>query len=288
MAEKIEFLLPLQEFTASDGGAFRLSNSGNELQRVNVLQRDDGKLTAHANLHSVTHGTLVSGGESATLIIMDFSFHGSQQEGRRYREATINIRFTESGTVNEDTDPIVFQIAPSGSLTYNPLKVQQSQSTTIQNNIQAGLGASPVSLGIGLGFEKSAVVEKTDAAKLFGSPRIDGRNRGKPNSVRWTLLENRHEEGGIPSQLRTAILLSPRTDQGFRASVSLELAVDIRSRIKYLFGQIMKIDPVFFAAKEKRTNLRPKDLKEDEDLRKAIDAENLSACNLAAIGQLAS
>jgi len=272
-----EFTIPLLP-TGDDRAAFRLQNSPGELQRKHVVQRDISDLTVQADLFSVMHGRHTPDGLPAVLIVIDFRFLGSRSDGRRFRKATIDICFArEDQPVGNESDPVVCQIAPHGTFAMNP-SIQQ-QETTLSTNTSASAVFGLATLGIGAGFERKTTTETEKCTMLFGSCRIQGRSCGLQNSARWILIENDLDRRGIPSLLRTAILINSRTPERFRALVTIKADVNILysalGHIESFLGKAV-VDPVYFGDESTRIPLGP-------ELRD-VDIRNMSACNLDAIG----
>jgi len=284
MSEATEFSIPLS-YLGDEGAGLRLANLKGQVQRQHVIQRDDGHLAVHADLPYVLHGTLTPGGKAATLLILDFRFGGSRSEGRRFREATIDVGFAcENRKIGEDeeTDPIVCQMAPYGTLRLDPATVDYEQSISLSANAGAGVGLAV--LGVGAGFERKTTVEKTKHTILYGSLRISGRNCGPQNAVRWSIVENATEKGGIPGHLRTAILITPRTEGKFKVVVTINAKVDIFASLKRVFGGAV-VDPVYFGALGDRKDAKPES-GQSFDIASMIDTTDMMACKLGAIGAL--
>ncbi|KAF8244125.1 hypothetical protein K440DRAFT_610567 [Wilcoxina mikolae CBS 423.85] len=274
-----EFTIPLIPM-GDDRAAFRLQNSPGELQRPHIVQRDISDLTVQADLFSVMHGSDTPGGLPATLVVIDFRFLGSHSDGRRFRKAIIDICFArENEQAGNEFDPVVCQIAPYGTFAMNP-SIQQ-QETTLSTTTSANTGLGLSTLGICAGFERKTTTEREKCTMLFGSRRIQGRTHGLKNSARWMLLENDFDRRGIPSLLRTAILINPRTSGKFRALVTIKADVNMvysaLSNIESLLGKAV-VDPVCFGDESTRTPLGP-------ELRD-VDIQNMSACNLDTIGRV--
>ncbi|KAJ9655613.1 hypothetical protein H2201_008763 [Coniosporium apollinis] len=272
MSDSFEFpiyLLP----TGDDGSAYRLQDKpGGEMQRTHIVQ-DGSELTAQADLFSVIHGKVSPQGGTATLIVIDFRFTGSESHRKRFRKATIDIKFAlHDDTVGGELDPEVIKIAPYGTFFMDPSTKQED--TTVHANMSAGTGA-PVALGIEAGWEQTKSVVKEERATLSGSCRIEGRNYGSYNAARWKIHENKQQKHGIPSFLRTAILLAPKSTKRFRAFVAVDTHVDMLysagQRIKRFLGGVV-VDPVYFDEEGKRKPMGPKLAN--------VDIANLAECNL--------
>lgn len=85
---------------------------------------------------------------------------------------------------------------------------------------------------------------------MISSTRIIGRDFGSPNAVQWKLIENKSRLDGIPSYLRTAVLLKRKSDDRFLATIQTEVKVsrfssDLRQTIQKAVRGIQD-DPVVF------------------------------------------
>src|SRR5580704_11169007 len=98
-------------------------------------------------------------------------------------------------------------------------------------------------------------------AVMSGYPRIEGRLDGSHNAARWKLRENEQQKHGIPSILRTAIFLVPKSTQKFLAFVSTDTSVNLRSaaqqRLRKFLGGVV-VDPIYFDVEGRRKPFGPK------------------------------
>jgi len=259
--------------TGDEGASFRLQRKPGEIQHAHIIQ-EESELSVKADLFSVLHGTYTPGGDAASLIVIDFLFTGSDSRGKRFREATIDVQFAlESSKPGGNFDPIVDKIAPTGAFRMNP-STQQTSTKLFANATISG-GGGPVALGIGGGWEKTRSLDEEDWATMSGYPRIEGRLSGAHNAARWKLRENEQQKHGIPTILRTAILLVPKSTEKFRAFVSIDTSVGIISSAqqrlkKFLGGSV--VDPIYFDEEGRRKPFGPQPAN--------VDINNLSACDL--------
>lgn len=269
MSDQTQFLIPLFE-TGPDGAAFRVENIDQELQRQHMIQHQNSDLIVQADIHSITHGTMAKGGKPAMLLVWDFQFIGSQTGKRRFKEAEIQVQFGLAGKeIGDSLDPIVVQTAPFGKLAMDPST--ETQETTVSADAKLRI----YSIGIGAGFKRATTANKDSATILHGVRWISGRNRGKQNTARWFLWENQGTKKGIPSMVKTAMLVQPQNDERFMAVVTIKTKVDFVYTVKNALGRQL-IDPVYFGAKSERKNMGP----QFED----VVAEELEQCNLDNIG----
>lgn len=236
---------------------YRLQNQPGELQRPNVIDRTQGELSIISDLTHVVHGTLTPGGAPATLMAFTFHFNGSQIQGHRIKEVTIDIGFAHGNTAVGSTlyDPEVLQISPDGEFRWGHSSVigEETKGVTLSTG---GLGG-PMLAAVGFAPELDASWEATTPTinegqtTMYGSRKIMGRNRGSKNSGRWVLRENKLRKNGVPSKVTTAILVRPHPQSRgmFRAAVS----VDANVNVVYAVGEVVKrmvgknvVDPVVF------------------------------------------
>ncbi|KAF8248827.1 hypothetical protein K440DRAFT_660656 [Wilcoxina mikolae CBS 423.85] len=279
MEYETQFSIPLFD-TGNEGSALRCSNNQGEMQRKHIAQRKDSDLIFQADLFSVVHGTLTPGGDLATLIVMDFRFLGSRSGGRRFRKAEIKIGFSnDDQQIGSDHDPTVCQIAPYETFAMDPST--EVLETTIFSKATASAGLSLSTIGIGAGFERKKSMDRKKYTMMYGMRWIEGRTGGEQNTARWLVWENEIAKNGIPSFLRSAVLVSPRTDGKFQAQFTISAEVDMRysigGTIREVLGKAV-VDPVYFGSKSKRKNMGP----ELHD----VNPSNMSACDLDAIGMV--
>ncbi|KAF8250915.1 hypothetical protein K440DRAFT_638754 [Wilcoxina mikolae CBS 423.85] len=271
--------------TGDEGSAFRMRNwPPGQTQRPHIIQ-DGSDLTVKGDLFSVIHGRETPDGASGTLIVVDFQFIGSVPQQRRFRKAIIEIRFAhEDQKVGTEFDPEVLSIAPCGSFLKSPSS--EERESTIGANLGANAGLSGLA-GVELGaqWQLRTAGKKETWTSLFGSVRVEEREWGTSNTARWTITENELDRHGIPSLLRTAILVKPKTAGRFRALVAVDTEVDFLYAAKKVAKGCVKgfrgwnvVDPVYF---DQKTNFKDTNVEN-------IDMNNLSACNLDSIALVES
>ena len=107
-------------------------------------------------------------------------------------------------------------------------------------------GGGPASISAGFAWERTASQDEQDQTTVSGMIRYEGRPGGEKNAARWILMENKSQKNGIPSFLRTSILLQRENSEKFTAVVKIGTEVDFKSSLKSLFGRKDKDDPVIF------------------------------------------
>jgi hypothetical protein len=238
-----------------EGSAFRTKNDPSApYQRVNVTERR-GALDIRCTCLDIIHGLMSPDTEEfATLIVLKFKFD-SRKTARRISAVNITLQFAPEQP--GDPEPEVLQIAPYDSMVMVPTMQVRDKKITAGFN----LGAPPlagVDLGLEFGWESSVTRETTDATKVIGSIDLLGRNYGNADSASWTLLENATDKTGVPSTMRTTILLKRQDEKPFRCDFKIEAKVDhmssIDRRLQKLFGGRPKDDPLLFNPQLRPTN----------------------------------
>lgn len=264
----------LQTGDVSPRPVIRIQNIPGEFQRRHIIDRGS-EFTVQGDLLKVIHGHFSPGGDSATLIVAEFRFLSSENS-RQFREATIEFLFADSFDFESDgsRDPEVVRIAPIGKNSMNPTQEKWTTKRTTNASGEAG-GGDYGKLGGNISWEISKSFEKEYQASVNGIVRIEGRNYGAKNQARWDLLENASRGDGIPSLLRSVILLKRKGDEHFAATIKIKAKVDalhsLQSRWQDLLGKTPKDDPVFFNP----------DLGPLGDIPTDMDIENLSSYDLA-------
>lgn len=274
MADEKRFEIPLLETGADeDEASFRLQNAPEgEMQRQQILQQDASNLSLQVEIISVIHGTYTPDGPAATVVVTEFRFQGSRTHGRRFREAVLDMQFSLRDTkVGGVKDPEVVNIAPFGSFS------RGASTKTIGTTASANVSGTAGPFGeLGVGWERTSSVEKVAYTTLHGSKRIEGRYHGAQNTARWRLAENSNDKNGIPSVLRVAVLVKPKTEESFQASFGVDVKSDpLHSTISSLrrFRGKSIVDPMYFAEEEERYPLNP-------EFFGKVDLEDLSALDL--------
>ncbi|KAK6362729.1 hypothetical protein TWF730_000185 [Orbilia blumenaviensis] len=258
-----------------DGGAcFRTKNE--EGSNFRSLLVDSGEtLVTQANIKHIAHGTLTPKGSEATLLVFEFRFIStSLKEDRRFKSAIITLKFEDAGG-NERLEPEVFRIAPENTHALNPTTRIRDVSHTFGGGIFGGIDVA----GAELGYEMELHETKTSnhVTRITGMKRVRGRSYGAPNTVIWSIAENNHMVDGIPTFLRTSVLLKRKPDSVFRAFITIQSDVDFKTGIRRLTGRegTDPVDPF---------DIDP-DIEHPEDLNVAeIDLDSLGDLDLMAMG----
>ncbi|KAI0886864.1 uncharacterized protein GGS22DRAFT_158882 [Annulohypoxylon maeteangense] len=275
MAGRTHYDIPLFD-VGTEGAGFRLQNTANELQRPHIDQYRSSDVKYQADIFAVIHGTITPGGQHGLLLVTDFKFTSIPQK-RRFKRVEISIAFgRENKAVGGPNEPSVRQFAPCGAFSMD--ETTQNRVDTVEANVTLEGGFSLATLGIGSSFQRVTTTDIKSYAILNGMSWIEGRNEGAKNAVHWDITENRKSKFGVPSHVRTAILLELPDEARFRAE--LQVTADIgtfHQKVKRKVGARTGLDPVIFdPSEDQRFNIGP--------TLHDVDKGNLSACNLDELG----
>ena len=240
-------------------GSYRVKNY--EDQRPNIVDRMTGKsLMVKASLDGGVHGTMKApDGDLATLIFMEFQFSHTKST-RRFQSAEIIMTFSGARSERDSaegsmigSDPEVKDIQPRYRSCFLPTKTKVDVKHSAHLSGQGG--AYGANMDTGWAWERNQSFETEHEIVVNGGMSQEGRSDGADNTVRWALMENGKEKKGIPSVLRTAVLLKRETPSHghsgrFQATVKIEACVDLVSFAQTMtdkvFGKIPLDEPVLF------------------------------------------
>jgi hypothetical protein len=230
------------------------------------------RLSVVGIMPTVVHGQSTDG-EPHTLAIFEWKVI-SERPGLRFKDVVIEVSFTAVGARGDAEaeaerlrkvgfkpnywDPEVVGAAPYDTSWYNRTPHKVSGKTAVEIGFSAGF-APYFSLGPKYTFERNSSVDRTDAVTVVGKGFVVGGGRNRPNSVRWTMLENASQQSGVPAYLRTAVLLKREAnDNGvFIGNVTVTTNVswwaNLAEKTRKLTGVVKKDDPVIFDPTEPLT-----------------------------------
>jgi hypothetical protein len=254
----------------SEGSAFHIKNNPKDpYQRHEVIQRTGRGVDIRCNLIEVIHGAMSANSAYwATLIVLQFRFD-PQKRARRISEATIELKFDVSKADNEI--PEVDAVSFDGNYSFLPSK----QSESIVKGADASVGASyGADFSIGAKWEKTVDRETTDATTISGGKLVV--NNTPPNRIaKWTLLENKTLETGVPASIQLAIRIKRRDQAVFTCMPKLNCKADNWTTLKSFFGRVPEDDPILFKPDRKPT-----------DKLMAYDTEELGDIDLQKLGDV--
>jgi hypothetical protein len=249
-----------------------------EFRKVVVQSHRGDALLARATIDSITHGEISRGGDPATLLVLEFRFI-SMQSSRRFTHCSITVTFEDSGG-DLEARPEVHSVAPEGVFALN--KTSALREVKKGGNVGANAGSASLGASFGYAWDMSEVQKKDHYARLRGSKKIlDGGETD--NAVVWSMEEDDapNKKEGVPTFLRTAILLRREADVPFNFLIKIRSKVDfmtgLESELQSLFGRkkVEKVDPVQVDSGIDPTKLRVKSLDP-----RTIDSSNMGEINL--------
>ncbi|KAJ6259970.1 hypothetical protein Dda_5614 [Drechslerella dactyloides] len=235
-------ILLVAEGDANSG--FRTKNDPGATYRTDLIDRGETLMT-QARIKYIANGNLTPNKDLATLLVFEFEFiNHSPKQSRRFKSADITVHFQnikpESGTSLE-----VYKIAPSNQYTFSKTTRKREVSHTVSAGVQFG-GAAVVTPEVGyeVGITEEKITEH--AIKIAGSMYMTSPHNNRRNTVRWTLSENSHMKGGIPSLVRCAVLLKRPAGAVVRTNVRVETDMDFYTSARKFFGKerLDDVDPV--------------------------------------------
>jgi hypothetical protein len=213
---------------------------------------------------TVVYGS--SKGDPYTLVIFEWRADPERQ-GLRFKEVVIEVSFAAVGPrgdaekeavqlrnhgFNENYwDPEVVRMVPTGTSWYNPTPHKIAGKNVLEIGFSAGF-APYLSISPKYTMERHVDVDRTDAVKVVGSPAVVGLSRNRANAVRWTMLENESQRSGVPTYLRTAVLLKrhPKDNGLFLGTVKVTTHIswweDLKEKVRKLSGAVKKDEPIIF------------------------------------------
>jgi hypothetical protein len=250
--------------TGQKGGYHTHNHPKAPFQRQTITERRSA-IDIRCKSREVIHGYF--GPESdnfATLLVYDFHFDAAK---RARRVAWANVTFKFSSSVPGAPAPEVHAIAPLGR--YTLLSTTQEESYTRGGEVKADAGQMGVNIGATSKWEKTVSRTTTDDTRLVGATVCD--EYGKEVGVNWLLHENNSTKTGVPSFLRTAILLKRADNNMFQCAVTIDVEADWKTELTRFFGSKEKDDPILFDP----------DLPPTNKLRKSgYNTENLGSINV--------
>jgi hypothetical protein len=124
-------------------------------------------------------------------------------------------------TEEDGHDLRIFQISPNAAHYLRPTKVVDTQIGQARARV-TGIEVGGVRLGLGATKGKQRIEELSFAAQVEGMMIVDDNSpRLTSNTVTWKMMENPHAKTGVPTTLRTAIIIRRRSRARFLANVHI-------------------------------------------------------------------
>ncbi|KAH7919589.1 hypothetical protein BV22DRAFT_1022714 [Leucogyrophana mollusca] len=201
---------------------------GDDSTRELITEKEIQDTYFSARFDTVQYGTC--GGRPACLLIITFNFHASNPKLRRFRRASIEVKFSTPSLKPKGKPLPVEILAYAPQIAYGMLsfsKVTSKMDLSIPVTIGNSLASAAITPSI------SRTSESLQGQRLV----MQGSERGHPPSrIVWSIVENdQHPDGvaGIPSKVRAALIVglkevNCRFVGEFRVDASVGWTVDPR------------------------------------------------------------
>lgn len=210
-------------------------------QRSNVIQRR-GIFYADCFCIDIVHGYHSADSDDlCSVVVLKFRFE-PLEGSHRIKKAEIQVTFSPKN--KGDPDPVIDKMYPEGHFTVQPT----TQHETVETSGGGKIGVNVGGVEVGAEFKRDTTVEKdtTDSTTVQGFILTEGRNYGKPNSVWWTLRENKTRMTGVPTSMQAAILLKRKDMSKFQAHFTIKIFPNWLAAALSFMKSDPKDDPVTF------------------------------------------
>ncbi|KAK1240308.1 hypothetical protein MKX08_007750 [Trichoderma sp. CBMAI-0020] len=195
-----ELIIDLSELADSGlGGAFR--GKGDRNIYLKVLMDSGEKKQVKAKLIRVIPGTIDEDGDPAALLIFEFHFH--MPSGRRFKHTLITVTFEDEKSPSI-LDPEVYRIFPEGRYALDKVTNSKDVSHAVDAAVNGGVAGASLELGYHWKMDRN--IEKEHLGTLRGLSRRF-KTYGEETSAVWEIEEDPVKEEGIPTFLRSAVIL---------------------------------------------------------------------------------
>lgn len=249
-----QFHLDLEEVDEEEF-ELRIKSYGKKQHRNFTGYDQKGPAVVYGRRFATVHGRLVDdeGNDKAgTLIIFDWNFQ-SRNPDKRFKFVRINMVFAGPEGCLPWEEPAVTKMVPQGRFSL----LQTTYTEEKKKSLAASLGIQPsfVSADVSPSYELSRTIEIGDSMHVSGQTYLDysrgpERDPDRPNAIEWTFSENTSQHSGLPTVVRTPVLLVRETDAAFTATFSIRTKVsttsDLNVQFKKLLGRKEEDDPIVF------------------------------------------
>ncbi|KAJ2902816.1 hypothetical protein MKZ38_000097 [Zalerion maritima] len=259
-----------------ESGGYHTRNKPGQKQRAVVTDRGRARKAAFnvsCTAKAIIHGRMDEySGKPATLLVYDFVFL-SYKSSTRIKSADITFEFLPAE--GQTDGPSVKEVAPYGNTVV--METTETQTVTMGGSGTAGGGVLGAELSATSKYEKSVKKDTTHATMIIGDKPTD--DWGNYLMARWSLVENKSQESGVPSLLRVAIVLErPNDEDLFTCVPVIEAKPDFKTRAMSLFSSRTKDDPIVFDPSFEPYNELDGDIKIDEENLGSLDLIELWDC----------
>lgn len=251
MAETRSFAVQLDEVNEEEF-ELRIKAHGKKQHR-NFTGYDQNKpAVVYGYRHATVHGSFVDDqdqSQDGSLIILDWHFL-PRDPSKRFKFVRINAVFQGPEGCKSWDEPSVYGIAPKGSFGLCRSNFTEEKKRDLEGSLGAQFGGS-ASVKAVYGLSTSTVIG--DKISINGQAYLDcnigaERDPDACNGVEWNFYENKSKRSGLPTYVRTAILVRRETDEEFTATFTVRAKVgtltDMESKLKRVLGY--KDDPIVF------------------------------------------
>lgn len=246
----LEHLASLSVKKATQDNTMVLNRPG-QLQRTVLIDRHS-PCFVQAHLVTVLHGTLSPGDASmASLLVTEFRFT-PLKANRRIKSARIRMRFEvppAGGPSSMDSDQVdVFGFAPSSEYAIMPDAKTKREGGGLSAELSVGGSAFGLKgVNFSASFEREVRTPELYLAGVGGSEWLV-RHGGGAAGVQWHVTENAISQTGIPSFIRTAMLVRRKYNGQFLGFI--EISTDVAGfSLRGIQSDNLKDDPVYFDPK---------------------------------------
>ncbi|KAH8892460.1 hypothetical protein GQ53DRAFT_861785 [Thozetella sp. PMI_491] len=211
-----------------DGGHLRASP-----EEQKILFAKGEFLTAKATIALLYHGTLTPKGDPASLLVVDFRFV-SEKPDERFINARMKLGFRDQR--GEDLkSPVVYRIAPEDKFTIEPgmdtWKITQTFDTGGDFQFP-GFGG----FKFGGGLKREGEKNNKHSIVLTGKKKLETGGYQAETAAIWRMYEDDDKPNGIPSVLRTAMLLKRQPGRSFKIDIEIETKANWTTRFANFLG----------------------------------------------------
>ncbi|KAK6352224.1 hypothetical protein TWF730_009054 [Orbilia blumenaviensis] len=205
--------------------AFRPPATRNHLGSVTrdtITEVEISKTYLSARVAQVSYGTYKS--RSAAIIVVDFVFHSSDHRRQRFKDAEIEIDFTQEGGFGRAGDANSTAVIPISVAQFAPKLIYgEKKAEDVTWGLDLSVGANLVAGPASLEIANSAVYRESKYSRdhkliIEGSARGSGSTR-----LVWSIQERKHD--GIPPQFTTAFMVFHPRNLKFSAKMRVKASI---------------------------------------------------------------
>ncbi|EPS37292.1 hypothetical protein H072_9091 [Dactylellina haptotyla CBS 200.50] len=194
---------------------------GGAVTRDTITEVEISKTYLSARVSQVSYGTYKS--RNAAIIVLDFVFHSSDHRRQRFKDATIEIDFTEDG-VTRSGDAGTSQLTTVSIAQFAPKLIHgEKKAEDVTWGWDLSVGANLVAGPATLEIANSTVYRESKYSRDHKLV-IEGSARGTgPSRLVWSLQERKHD--GIPGHFTTAFMVFHPKGYKFSARMNVRASI---------------------------------------------------------------